>query len=188
MFLVSLNSPSRLAGILFVIGAFAINVHAVNVPRERILLDSGWRFQLGDPPDVTTNVTVYPGTMTNYYSSTYSFRAGYGALDATGNYFNGVIDEVALFDRALTASQLQSLYLAAIAGGPIRLQIQLISDKVILTWPLDHTGWQLQVQTNAPGAGLATNWNAVAGSVLTNQFTMPIDPANGGVFFRLLHP
>jgi Beta-galactosidase/beta-glucuronidase len=60
MFLVSLNSLSRLAGILVVIEAFAINVHAVNVPRERILLDSGWRFQLDDPPDVTTNVTVYP--------------------------------------------------------------------------------------------------------------------------------
>ena len=29
-------------------------------PRNRILLDDGWRFQLGDPPDVTTNVTYYP--------------------------------------------------------------------------------------------------------------------------------
>jgi len=28
--------------------------------RDRISLDSGWRFQLGDPPDVTTNVTYYP--------------------------------------------------------------------------------------------------------------------------------
>lgn len=28
--------------------------------RERISLDSGWRFQWGDPPDVTTNVTYYP--------------------------------------------------------------------------------------------------------------------------------
>jgi beta-galactosidase len=27
---------------------------------ERILLDSGWRFQLGDPVDVTTNVIYYP--------------------------------------------------------------------------------------------------------------------------------
>ncbi len=24
------------------------------------MLDDGWRFQLGDPPDVTTNVTYYP--------------------------------------------------------------------------------------------------------------------------------
>lgn len=25
--------------------------------RERVLLDSGWRFRLGKPPDVTTNAT-----------------------------------------------------------------------------------------------------------------------------------
>ncbi len=29
-------------------------------PRNRLLLDNGWRFELGDPPDVTTNVTWYP--------------------------------------------------------------------------------------------------------------------------------
>ena len=29
-------------------------------PRQRISLDTGWRFQLGDPADVTTNVTYYP--------------------------------------------------------------------------------------------------------------------------------
>jgi beta-galactosidase len=29
-------------------------------PRNRISLDAGWRFQLGDPVDVTTNVTYYP--------------------------------------------------------------------------------------------------------------------------------
>ena len=29
-------------------------------PRNRISLDNGWRFQLGDPADVTTNVTWYP--------------------------------------------------------------------------------------------------------------------------------
>jgi len=29
-------------------------------PRQRISLDAGWRFRLGDPADVTTNVTVYP--------------------------------------------------------------------------------------------------------------------------------
>jgi beta-galactosidase len=28
--------------------------------RDQISLDSGWRFRLGDPPDVTTNVTYYP--------------------------------------------------------------------------------------------------------------------------------
>ena len=35
-------------------------VSFVASPRERISLDAGWRFQLGDPADVTTNVTWYP--------------------------------------------------------------------------------------------------------------------------------
>ena len=53
-------------------------------PRQRISLDASWRFQLGDPPDVTTNVTYYPeipdlakldtnevGSATNTSSETY---------------------------------------------------------------------------------------------------------------------
>jgi beta-galactosidase len=52
--------------------------------RNRLLLDTGWRFQLGDPVDVTTNVTYYPeisdlakldadevGSATNTDSETY---------------------------------------------------------------------------------------------------------------------
>jgi beta-galactosidase len=59
-------------------------VNFIASPRERILLDAGWRFQLGDPVDVTTNVTYYPeipdlakldadevGSATNTDSETY---------------------------------------------------------------------------------------------------------------------
>jgi hypothetical protein len=35
-------------------------VNFTAVLRNRLLLDAGWRFQLGDPVDVTTNVTYYP--------------------------------------------------------------------------------------------------------------------------------
>src|SRR5262249_33971520 len=34
----------------------ATTVHA----RDQLLMDAGWRFHLGDPADVTTNVTWYP--------------------------------------------------------------------------------------------------------------------------------
>ena len=45
----------------FIILCFlADNSFAQSQPWQRILLDSGWRFQLGDPVDVTTNVTYYP--------------------------------------------------------------------------------------------------------------------------------
>jgi hypothetical protein len=57
-----------------------------------------------------------------------------------------------------------------------------------LSWPLDHLGWRLVAQTNAPGVGLTTNWVTVTGSTSTNRVFIPIDPNVGSVFFRLVHP
>ena len=54
-----------------------------------------------------------------------------------------------------------------------------------LSWPQDHTGWTLQVQTNSAGAGLGTNWVNVPGSASTNAVPIPIGAANGAVFYRL---
>jgi len=55
-----------------------------------------------------------------------------------------------------------------------------------LTWPTDHTGWILQGQTNTVG-GITTNWYDVPGSPLSNEIYMPIEPANGSVFYRLVY-
>lgn len=68
--------------------------------------------------------------------------------------------------------------LAAVAGGG---QLQF-------TWPADRTGWRLQVQTNPLTSGLGTNWLTVPNSTNVNQFTAPISPTNGTVFFRLVYP
>jgi hypothetical protein len=46
----------------------------------------------------------------------------------------------------------------------------------------------LQMQTNAPDVGLGTNWMTIAESDETNMFIMPMDLAEGSVFFRLVHP
>jgi hypothetical protein len=56
------------------------------------------------------------------------------------------------------------------------------------SWPADHTGWQLQAQTNNLTAGLGTNWVNVASSTQTNQMTVPLNSTNGSVFFRLVRP
>jgi autotransporter-associated beta strand protein len=57
-----------------------------------------------------------------------------------------------------------------------------------LSWPLDHTGWTLQAQTNSADVGLGTNWAPVTGSASTNHVVVTIDPANGTVFYRLVYP
>jgi len=60
-----------------------------------------------------------------------------------------------------------------------------------LTWPLDHTGYRLQVQTNGLATGLvpATNaWVTVPNSANVNTTNFIINPANGTVFYRLIYP
>ena len=57
-----------------------------------------------------------------------------------------------------------------------------------ISWPADHTGWRLQVQTNSISVGLSSNWVDVPDSAATNQMAFSIDPTVGCVFYRLLYP
>jgi Fibronectin type III domain len=64
-----------------------------------------------------------------------------------------------------------------------------VSDgQIRISWPQDHTGWQLQIQTNSLESGLGTNWVTLPDSEATNQMTFPIDPTEGSAFFRLVYP
>jgi hypothetical protein len=67
------------------------------------------------------------GATTNYGASAYPFRiGGGGVLDdpaTSGNFFTGNIDEVAIFNRALSVGELSTLYAAAIGVGALPPQI-----------------------------------------------------------------
>ena len=71
---------------------------------------------------------------------------------------------------------------------PIDLTYQKDGDQLELSWPQDHTGWRLQIQTNGLGAGLGTNWIAIPDSQFTDQVSLPVNSANGSVFLRLTYP
>lgn len=62
------------------------------------------------------------------------------------------------------------------------------SGQIQVTWPADHTGWLLQMQTNPPGSGLGTNWITLPGSSQNSQYLAPVDTAIPSVFYRLLSP
>jgi hypothetical protein len=57
-------------------------------------------------------------------------------------------------------------------------------NEIEFAWPVDHIGWHLQVQTNS----LGPDWITIPGSDSTNGISLPIDPSNGSVFFRLIYP
>lgn len=75
-----------------------------------------------------------------------------------------------------------------VSATPTQLNLTFNGGQLLFTWPQDHTGWQLQVQTNSVAVGLGSNWFTVPNSAITNQFLMPFDLSSGSIFFRLLSP
>ena len=57
-----------------------------------------------------------------------------------------------------------------------------------LSWPSDHLGWRLQVQTNALTTGITTNWLTWPNSTNLTSVSVQVDPTQPTVFFRLVYP
>ena len=74
------------------------------------------------------------------------------------------------------------------SSAPVAISATNAPGQLRFSWPADHTGWQLQAQTNGLAVGLGTNWVNVPGSDQTNLLAVPLDLANGSVFFRLVRP
>ncbi len=68
------------------------------------------------------------------------------------------------------------------------LNFSLGGGQMYFTWPSDHTGWSMQVQTNTLATGLGTNWVTLAGSSNNCQVALLVTSTNGCVFFRLVYP
>jgi autotransporter-associated beta strand protein len=75
-----------------------------------------------------------------------------------------------------------------VSTTPVPIVSSVAGGSLNLSWPSDHTGWRLEVQTNLLSQGLSTNWSTWPGSQATNAVSIPISPANPSVFFRLTYP
>ncbi|HEY5346184.1 MAG TPA: autotransporter-associated beta strand repeat-containing protein, partial [Verrucomicrobiae bacterium] len=67
------------------------------------------------------------------------------------------------------------------------LTIRVTNSALLISWPADHVGWTLQVQTNALNAGLGTNWISILNTATNTQFAAPLDAGNPAVFYRLIY-
>ncbi len=70
---------------------------------------------------------------------------------------------------------------------PAGLVFGIANNNLSISWPADHVGWMLQVQTNDLNAGLGTNWISIPSSAGETQFTAPLDAGNSSVFYRLIY-
>ena len=68
---------------------------------------------------------------------------------------------------------------------PTNILAQANGNTLQLTWPQDHLGWRLQVQTNSL---TDNNWVTVPNSTNFNTAIIDVDPANGSVYFRFVYP
>jgi len=112
----------------------------------------------------------YSGAFTNFLPATPGFGLAWDASTLATDATLRIKQGPALNSTNITA---------VVVGGGGSLQID---------WPSDHLGWSLQVQTNAVGVGLSTNWFRVSGSDTVTQEVVPLYPANGSVFYRLVYP
>lgn len=82
---------------------------------------------------------------------------------------------------------------AAVAARPVATNSPAITlasgnGQLNFSWPADHLGWSLQMQTNSPATGLGTNWFTVPDSSNVISTSLPINGAAGSVFYRLAYP
>ena len=105
--------------------------------------------------------------------------------------FTGLLDEVSFFaNQALTPSQISQLAVV-VNTHPTNMVFSVSGTNLNLSWPADHTGWRLQIQTNHLANGVSGNtndWGTVSGSTGTNQIIAPIDPTKPAEFYRLVYP
>jgi hypothetical protein len=120
-----------------------------------------------------------------------------GAREDFHNFLTGGMAELIIVGQAMSPSDVASMenYLAVeynlsttpINANPTNIVFSLANNQITLSWPADHTGWQLQAQTNGVQVGLSTNWVNVSGSMGTDQVVVPLNLTNGSVFYRLTY-
>ena len=113
----------------------------------------------------------------------------YGGLPAT-NYADAAVTNGVTYYYVVTAvagaesaNSLQAGATPLPSLTPTNILVQPGVGQLQLSWPQDHQGWRLQLQTNT----LGTNWTTVPGSTNNDQMVIPIDPANAAVFLRLMY-
>jgi pectin methylesterase-like acyl-CoA thioesterase len=89
---------------------------------------------------------------------------------------------------AVASSNASLMVSVPVNTTPTNVTATVIGNTLQLSWPADHQGWRLLVQTNVAGQGLGTNWINWPGATNVFQTNMVINPGAGGMFFRLVYP
>ncbi|HEY1787645.1 MAG TPA: immunoglobulin domain-containing protein [Verrucomicrobiae bacterium] len=150
--------------------------------------------QTAGTQDLITGVTTanYNGTLaaTNLSGS---LSAGntftvFSAAAHTGNFTNILGSPGAGLAWSFNPTNGVLSVVTGVAINPTNITFSVSGGNLNLSWPANHLGWLLQVQTNTVAKGLSTNWVTVPNSGTVDSVSVPIVSANGTVFYRLAYP
>jgi hypothetical protein len=79
------------------------------------------------------------------------------------------------------------LTVSGVSTTPVTITNVVSGGNLNLSWPADHIGWRLEVQTNSLSIGLSNNWSVWPGSTTTNKVSIPVSTENPTMFFRLVY-
>ena len=88
----------------------------------------------------------------------------------------------------ITSGELYLVVVSPVNTTPAPIVSTTSGSTLTLTWPTDHQGWRLQVQTNNLTTGISTNWYDWPGSTNTTSVNISMDPNAPTVFFRMIYP
>jgi hypothetical protein len=171
-----------------------------------LLPDGNWHHLVGVCDEASSNVLIYvdgalAGTSGNDIPPGSGLRTRLtplmigqrpGPAAQPSEQFLGTIADVALYNYALSASQVAAHFQLGLTGtlvnsNPTNIVFSVSNNQLRLSWPSDHIGWQLQAQTNKVSVGISTNWANVTGSTSTDTMVFPLNATNGTVFYRLIY-
>jgi hypothetical protein len=141
--------------------------HHVAVTVDRGATNGGKLYVDGVP--ATFNPTVTPGDLSNYEP----VRIGVHPDDALNCFFKGIIDEPAIYERALSQSEIERIYNAGVAGK-YNPNCVTAPTNIVAWWPGDGNGYDL-ARTNSTTLNGAT----YAAAVVSSGFSF--DGTNDGV-------
>jgi len=78
--------------------------------------------------------------------------------------------------------------ISSINPNPTNISYTVSGSTLTVSWPVDHLGWELAAQTNTMSTGLGNNWVTNYGTASVTSTNLIINPANGAVFYKLVHP
>ncbi|HEV2330452.1 MAG TPA: glycosyl hydrolase family 28 protein, partial [Verrucomicrobiae bacterium] len=103
-----------------------------------------------------------------------------------GTIYYYVVAATNSFGASADSTQASAIPLPSL--NPTNLNFRIAANRLQLSWPQDHLGWQLQIQTNSLSSGLGTNWATVPDSTSVTTTNLLISPVNDCVFYRLAYP